>query len=344
MSPTSACGTLPTSGNALPTPSLSARQIDGVAADVAECFIADIPSSKTYSLGVNIDKVWAPTAAGRLDRKTARIARSWAECKKWELQMKIFMAFWAFVGLLLMGAVAPAQPAKPTIILVHGAFADSSSWYGVIAILERDGYSVIAAANPLRSVKGDADTVRALIASIHTPVVLVGHSYGGMVISNAANRQANVKALVYVAAFAPESGENAGELNNKFPGSLVGPALAPPVPLPGGGHDLYVQQEKFHDAFAPDVPAEAARLAAAAQRPVTDIAFSESATEPAWKTIPSWFVYGDHDTAIPPQLHAFMTERARPRATKVVEGASHVVMISHSDAVAKVIEDAATAQ
>ena len=189
--------------------------------------------------------------------------------------MKIFVAVWAFVGLLLTGTVATAQPAKPTIVLVHGAFADSSSWYGVIAILERDGYSVVAAANPLRSVKGDADTVRALLASINTPVVLVGHSYGGMVISNAANGQANVKALVYVAAFAPEAGENAGGLNSKFPGSLVGPALAPPVPLPGGGHDLYVQQEKFHDAFAPDVPADAARLAAAAQRPVTDIAFSE---------------------------------------------------------------------
>jgi pimeloyl-ACP methyl ester carboxylesterase len=251
--------------------------------------------------------------------------------------MKIFVAVWAFVGLLLAGPVATAQPAKPTIVLVHGAFADSSSWYGVITILERDGYPVVAAANPLRSVKGDADIVRALVASIHTPVVLVGHSYGGMVISNAANGQANVKALVYIAAFAPEAGENAGDLNSKFPGSLVGPALAP---LPGGGHDLYVQQEKFHDAFAPDVPANAARLAAAAQRPVTDIAFSEPATEPAWKTIPSWFVYGDHDTAIPPKLHAFMAERARPRATSVVE----IVMISHPEAVAKVIEDAATAR
>ena len=119
--------------------------------------------------------------------------------------MKIFVAVWAFVGLLLTGTVATAQPAKPTIVLVHGAFANSSSWYGVIAILERDGYSVVAAANPLRSVKGARDTVRALLASINTPVVLVGHSYGGMVISNAANGQANVKALVYVAAFAPEA-------------------------------------------------------------------------------------------------------------------------------------------
>ena len=258
--------------------------------------------------------------------------------------MKTFATVWALAGLLLTGGVATAQPAKPTIVLVHGAFADSSSWYGVIPILQRDGYAVIAAANPLRSVKGDAETVRALLATINTPVVLVGHSYGGMVISNAASGQANVKALVYVAAFAPDVGETAGDLNKKFPGSLVGPALAPPVPLPGGGHDLYVRQDKFHDAFAPDVPANDAKLAAAAQRPVTDIAFSEPATEPAWKTIPSWFVYGDHDTAIPPKLHAFMAERAHPRATSVVEGASHVVMVSHADAVAKVIEDAATSR
>jgi pimeloyl-ACP methyl ester carboxylesterase len=259
-----------------------------------------------------------------------------------ELKMKIFAAVLIFAGLLLGGA-ATAKPAKPTIVLVHGAFADSSSWDGVIAILEKDGYTVVAAANPLRSVKGDADSVRALLATIQKPVVLVGHSYGGMVISNAANGQSNVRALVYVAAFAPDAGESAGGLNSKFPGSLVGPALAPPVPLPGGGHDLYVQQDKFHDAFAPDVPEGAARVAAAAQRPVTDIAFGEAASEPAWKTLPSWFVYGDHDTAIPPQLHAFMAKRANARETIVVNGASHVVMISHADAVAKTIEDAATA-
>src|SRR5262249_62231016 len=123
--------------------------------------------------------------------------------------MKIFAAILTSVGLLLAGAGATAQPNKPTIVLVHGAFADSSSWYGVIAILERDGYPVIAAANPLRSVKGDADTVRALVASLNTPVVLVGHSYGGMGISNAANGQADVEALVYVAALAPEARKNA---------------------------------------------------------------------------------------------------------------------------------------
>jgi len=231
---------------------------------------------------------------------------------------------------------------KPTIVLVHGAFADASSWNPVIAILEKDGYPVVAVANPLRSVSGDAGYVRSWLATIKTPVVLVGHSYGGMVISEAANGQKNVTALVYVAAFAPEPQESAGGLNSKFPGSLIGPdTLAEPVSLSGGGHDLYVRADKFHQAFAPDLPAAAANLAAATQRPITDIAFSEPATASAWKTTPSWFVYGDHDTAIPPKLHTFMAERAHPRKTVVVKGASHVVMISHPKEVAGVIEDAA---
>jgi pimeloyl-ACP methyl ester carboxylesterase len=252
----------------------------------------------------------------------------------------------AIAAALFAAHPAAAAPVvvKPTIVLVHGAFADSSSWNGVVPILERDGYRVVAAANPLRSPKSDGAYVHALLATIETPVVLVGHSYGGMVISKAANGAPNVKALVYVAAFAPEAGESAGGLDAKFPGSLLGPALAPPVPLPGGGHDLYVLQDKFHDAFAPDLPEGPARVAAAAQRPITDIAFGEPATAPAWKTIPSWFVYGDHDTAIPPKLHAFMADRVHARETVVVSGASHVVMISHPDAVAKVIEDAATAR
>lgn len=255
--------------------------------------------------------------------------------------MKIIATILA--GVLLAGSAAAAEPTKPTIVLVHGAFADSSSWNGVIAILQKDGYPIIAAPNPLRSVKSDADGVRALVDTIKTPVVLVGHSYGGMVISNAANGEKNVKALVYVAAFAPEAGENAGALDSKFPGSVLGPALMP-VPLVGGGHDLYVDQDKFQEAFAPDLPAAAAKLAAVTQRPITDIAFGEAAGGPAWKTIPSWFVYGDHDTAIPPKALAFMAERAHARETEVVKGASHVVMVSHPKAVAKIIEDAASAQ
>ena len=256
--------------------------------------------------------------------------------------MKLFIAGLLAVMIASVANMAFAQPTKPTIVLVHGAFADASSWQGVIKILEKDGYAVVAVANPLRSVKGDAAYVRALLATIKAPVVLVGHSYGGMVISDAAIGQTNVKALVFVAAFAPEAGESAGALAGKFPGSLLGPdTLAAPVPLPGGGNDLYVRQDKFHEAFAPDLPKTDANLAAATQRPITDGAFGEPATESAWKTIPSWFIYGDHDTAIPPKALAFMAERAHPRGTVVVKGASHVVMISHPEAVAKVIMDAA---
>ncbi|MFI8393342.1 alpha/beta fold hydrolase [Pseudomonas sp. NPDC078863] len=237
-----------------------------------------------------------------------------------------------------------AAPVKPTVVLVHGAFADSSSWNGVVKILEKDGYTVIAAANPLRSVKSDAQSVADVLASVKTPVVLVGHSYGGPVISEAAYGNTNVKALVYVAAFAPEKGETAAELSGRFPGSTLGPTLSAPVELADGGKDLYIQQEKFHEQFAADVSTADAKLMAATQRPVTVAALNEAATEPAWKTVPSYFVYGDQDKNIPAQALAFMAERAHSKQTVVVKGASHVVMVSNPKAVASLIETAATAK
>jgi pimeloyl-ACP methyl ester carboxylesterase len=255
----------------------------------------------------------------------------------------------AFATLALTAAMfgataAFAAPVKPTVVLVHGAFADSSSWNGVVKILEKDGYPVIAAANPLRSVKGDAQSVADVLASVKTPVVLVGHSYGGPVISEAAYGNANVKALVYVAAFAPEKGETAAELSGRFPGSTLGPTLSAPVALADGGKDLYIQQDKFHDQFAADVSQADAQLMAATQRPVTVAALNEAATEPAWKTVPSYFVYGDQDKNIPAQALAFMAERAHSKQTVVVKGASHVVMVSNPKAVASLIETAATAK
>ncbi|MFC2252173.1 alpha/beta fold hydrolase [Labrys portucalensis] len=257
--------------------------------------------------------------------------------------MKNFVKGLAVAGALLLSAPALAESGKPTVVLVHGAFADASSWNGVIQRLEKDGYPVVAAANPLRSVRGDADSVASVIDSIKTPVVLVGHSYGGSVISEAATGKANVQALVYVAAFAPETGETAIGLSGKFPGSTLGPTLAPPVPLSGGGKDLYIQQAKFPDQFAADVPKPEARLMAATQRPIAEAALGEASTEPAWKTIPSWFVYGDKDRNIPPQALAFMAERANSKQTVVVKGASHVVMVSNPAVVAKLIETAAQA-
>ncbi len=253
-----------------------------------------------------------------------------------------------FAGLALAAAMAGATSAmaaeKPTVVLVHGAFADSSSWNGVVKILEKDGYPVIAAANPLRTLKGDAQSVADVLAGIKSPVVLVGHSYGGPVISEAAYGNANVKALVYVAALAPEAGETVAGLAGKFPGSTLGPTLAPPVTLKDGDKDLYIQQDKFHDQFAADVPNADAKLMAATQRPVTEAALNEAASEPAWKTIPSWFVYGDKDKNIPPQAMAFMAERAHAQKTVVVKGASHVVMVSNPKTVASLIESDATAK
>ncbi|MDE1994858.1 MAG: alpha/beta hydrolase [Rhizobiaceae bacterium] len=253
---------------------------------------------------------------------------------------RVFFALAA--GAMMFAGQAMAEQ-KPTIVLVHGAFAETNSWNGVIKDLEADGYPVVGAANPLRSVKGDAQYVGSILSSIKGPVVLVGHSYGGSVISTAATGHDNVKALVFVAAFAPEAGETAVDLSGKFPGSTLGPTLAPPVDLPDGGHDLYIDQTKFRDQFAADVPKAQAKLMAADQRPIAEAALKEPAGAPAWKDIPSWFVYGDADKNIPAAAQAWMAKRAGSKDTVVVKGASHVVMVSHPDTVARLIEEAARA-
>jgi pimeloyl-ACP methyl ester carboxylesterase len=251
-------------------------------------------------------------------------------------------AFALAFSLTGLSAAHAAEPAKPTVVLVHGAFADSSSWNGVVADLTRDGYAVVAAANPLRGVASDAAAVRTVINSIPGPVILVGHSYGGAVISAAADGAANVKGLVYVAAFAPEVGESIFDLTGKFPGSTLPPTLDKPVDLPGGGHDLYIQQAKFPAQFAADVPVAEARLMAVAQRPLADTAGAEKAVATAWKALPSWWVYGEADRNIPPAAMKWMAERAHAKQVVTVPGASHVVMISHPHAVSKLIETAAS--
>lgn len=232
---------------------------------------------------------------------------------------------------------------KPTIVLVHGAFADASSWNGVITRLEKDGYRVIAAANPLRGVASDAASVASIVRSEKGPIVLVGHSYGGPVITAAANGAPNVTALVYVAAFMPEAGESAVTLSGKFPGSTLGEALSP-VPLQNGEQDLYIQPAKFHAQFAADVPAAQARLMAATQRPITDAALAEPSGEAAWKRLPSYVIYGTDDRNIPAAVQSFMATRAHAKKTVVLNGASHALMVSHPDKVADLIEDAAAAR
>ncbi|MCE4556557.1 alpha/beta fold hydrolase [Roseateles cellulosilyticus] len=234
-----------------------------------------------------------------------------------------------------------AAPPKPTIVLVHGAFAGSSSWNGVVAELIQQGYTVIAAANPLRSVATDGAYVAALARSVDGPVVLVGHSYGGAVISAAANGLPNAKALVFVAAFSPDQGESALALTAKFPGSTLPPTLAVPVKLADGGEDLYVQQDKFPQQFAADVPLAQAQTMAATQRPIKATALSEAAPAPAWKDLPSWAIYGTGDLNIPPQAMAFMAERAKAKRTVVVKDGSHALMVSHPREVAALIVEAA---
>jgi pimeloyl-ACP methyl ester carboxylesterase len=247
-------------------------------------------------------------------------------------------------GTLAVATPAVTQPAtKPTIVLVHGAFAESSSWNGVIADLTRDGYPVVAVANPLRSVAGDAAYVASVVRTVKGPVILVGHSYGGTVVSVAASSTPNVKGLVFVDAFAPAAGETSLGLTGKFPGSTLGPTLAAAVELPGGGKDLYILQDRYRAQFAADVPVGQAHLMAAAQRPVDQRALVEPAVTAAWKTIPSWSIYGSADRNIPPAALAFMAARAHARKVVVVRGASHVVMVTHPHEVSALIEAAAKA-
>lgn len=261
--------------------------------------------------------------------------------------MRTFIAALSLAVLLTGSAQAQTSStsaSKPTIILVHGAFAESASWNGVIQRLSGKGYSVVAAAVPLRNLKGDADYVGSLVASVKGPVVLVGHSYGGAVISVAAAGHDNVKSLVFVAGFAPDVGESAASLGAKFPTGTLGPNLAPPVALSDGTADLYILQANYWKQFAADVPQQDAIAMAATQRPIVQAALAEAAAAQSWGTLPSWFVWGALDRNIPAALHAFMAKRAKAREAVEVPSSSHVVMISHPKIVADMIEHAATAR
>ena len=230
-----------------------------------------------------------------------------------------------------LGAQSPA--AKPTIVLVHGAFADGSSWSKVIPILQHDGYTVIAVQNPLTSLAADVETTKRALAMQTGPVVLVGHSYGGAVITQAAAGNANVKALVYVAAFAPEVGEPIGAFGQQYPAPL-GAALKQD---PSGF--LYIDPAKFHEVFAADLPVAETNVAAAVQKPIIGSVFGASVTEAAWKTIPSWYLVSQDDKAINPDLERFYAKRMKAKTTEVK--ASHVAFLSHPAVVVRVIEEAA---
>ncbi|MEU4426443.1 alpha/beta hydrolase [Actinoplanes sp. NPDC024001] len=229
---------------------------------------------------------------------------------------------------------------KPTVVLVHGAFADSSGWNGVVSRLQKDGYPVVAVANPLRGVASDAATVRSVLNDIDGPIVLAGHSYAGNVITEAAAGDRDVKALVYVAAFLPDTGETAGGLSNKFPGSTLGSTLHQ-VAVPGGGTDLYIDRALFPQQFAADLPLREAKLLAVGQRPIDAGALAEpQAGAPAWKSIPSYDLIPEADRNIPPAAQHWMAQRAKA-TTVSVKGASHLVLASHPGTTAALIERAA---
>lgn len=232
----------------------------------------------------------------------------------------------------------------PTVVLVHGAFADSSSWNDVIVRLRQDGYPVLAVANPLRSLDGDARFLRDVLDSINGPIVLAGHSYGGTVMSEAADGHPGVRALVYVASFLLEEGESTGELAGRYPGNELGAALRPvPVRTPDGRtvDDLYIELDKFGPVFAGDVPADVASVMAVTQRPIIGEALADKATKAAWKTIPSWTLVTLADLAVPAEAQRFMASRASSHAVEV--DASHAVTVSQPGVVAELIEEAARA-
>jgi pimeloyl-ACP methyl ester carboxylesterase len=237
-----------------------------------------------------------------------------------------------------------ADGPKPAIVLEHGAWADSGSWDAVVENLQRDGYTVYAPPNPLQGLGYDSAYLRDFLQSISGPIVLVGHSYGGAVITNAATGDTRVKALVYIDAFAPAQGQSIAQLLAAYPGSCAAPANLNFVPFPGaptGVADAYIKQSAFPSCMANGLPASEANMLAATQRPLASIALGQKSGVPAWKTIPSWSVVGTADQAIPPALQLAMDRRAHAHITEV--RAPHLSMISNPGVVTRVILEAVQA-
>jgi pimeloyl-ACP methyl ester carboxylesterase len=235
--------------------------------------------------------------------------------------------------------VSTATP--PTVVLVHGAFADASSWSGVIERLQVKGIPVSAPANPLRGLASDSEYIAEVFDEIEGPIVAVGHSYGGAVITNAAARAKNVAGLVYVAAFAPAEGERLGEATAASKDAVLGEALVPHhYPGDGGepGTEFDVDRGKFRDAFAADLPAEQTAVLATTQRPVAEAAFSDASGPAAWKELPSWAVVATGDKAAGTDVTRSMAERAGAKVTEL--DGSHVIMLSQPEAVTEVIVEA----
>src|ERR687897_1368081 len=233
----------------------------------------------------------------------------------------------------------PQDQSQPTVVLLHGAWADGSSWNEVIKRLQAEGVQVTAPANPLRGISIDSAYINSFLEQIPGPVLAVAHSYGGAGITNATTNANNVLRLVYVAAFAPDEGERLSDIENNSKDSVLNTALVPLQYPTGQGAETAVEfaidPEKFHDAFAADLPAEQTAVMAATQRPVAELAFSEPSGEPAWKNLPSWAVVATGDKTVGTDVVRSMAERAGATITEV-EG-SHVIMISEPQVVADVI-------
>ncbi|HTF09847.1 MAG TPA: alpha/beta hydrolase [Asanoa sp.] len=250
----------------------------------------------------------------------------------------------AATGSLLGAPAAQAhtrqghQP-KPTVVLVHGAFADASGWNDVAARLNRAGYPVIAPANPLRGVSADSAYLASILATLPGPLVLAAHSYGGMVITNAATGNSAVKGLVYVAAFAPDQGESLLALQSRFPGTELTEAALDFRPYDVDRVDGYIKKEVFHDVFAGDLRESTTDLMWASQRPADVRTLGEPSGSPAWASISSWYLVARDDKVIPAAAQRFMAQRAGARVQEV--RASHVAMISQPAAAADLIQRAA---
>jgi len=232
-------------------------------------------------------------------------------------------------------AARPAAAAKPTIVLVHGAFADASGWDAVIRILQGKGYEVSAVQNPLSSYAADIETTKRLIDAQTGPTVVVAHSYGGAVMTAAAAGNPNVKALVYLAAFANDVNEPLGALLEKYPSKAL------TAFKPDSAGFLTIDRTKFHDVFAQDLPVAQTNVMAVTQKPLTSSAFGATTSVAAWRTTPSWFVVAQHHNVIIPDLERFFAKRMGATTTEI--NSSHVVFMSHPKEVAGVIESAARA-
>jgi len=229
----------------------------------------------------------------------------------------------------------------PTVVLVHGAFADASGFRGLYNELLGEGVTMIAPPNPLRGMTGgDGDYLKGVIGEIDGPVVLVGHSYGGAVIT-AAGTADNVVGLVYISGFAPDEGENLTDLQSKFPPPGIVPYIVQHQ-LPDGGSEFTLALDGFHESFCADIPADDAAFLAISQRPLAGVSLSEAASTPAWRTRPAWAVLPTADRCIDPGVHRFSYERMGAEITEI-EGSSHVAMISHPREVAEVVMTAVRA-